>query len=300
MYCIPVLILLLFSCIYRCFFRKAEMRSNICKKLGSEKGASILFALLLFLVCAVIGAIVLTAATAAAGRAAKLAESDQRYHSVASAAELISHELSGQPVTIVREHKQVTTKTQRYIYEMVGGNSVNTPDGAPSTSTTDTYTTTVGSGAAITGSNQAIDTSTMSMLSAEAVRLLFKGNSCNNDAAMNYVFGGSGTLGTSTLFTLEHTTSATGVSGGALKINGSIDIASDGSMTVTLTNAEGSDKFSVAITLLPAFENHEYTDKNDSQSVATAADGKSYTETVTTTNTIRKVSTVTWTVSSIR
>jgi len=46
-------------------------------------------ALLLFLVCAVIGAVVLTAATASAGRFSDLAESDRRYYSVTSAVKLL-------------------------------------------------------------------------------------------------------------------------------------------------------------------------------------------------------------------
>ena len=68
---------------------------QIKTKLRSRRGASITFALLLFLVCAVIGSVVLVAGTAAAGRLSKTAEMDQRYYSVTSAAELLIDKIAG-------------------------------------------------------------------------------------------------------------------------------------------------------------------------------------------------------------
>ena len=56
----------------------------------SERGASITFALLLFLVCAVISSIVIVAATTTSGRLSSLAKMDQRYYAVTSAAKLFS------------------------------------------------------------------------------------------------------------------------------------------------------------------------------------------------------------------
>lgn len=76
--------------------------SGIRTKLNSQRGASITFALLLFLVCAVVGSVVLTAGTAAAGRMSKLAEMDQRYYSVTSAARLMRNMVEGESVTIVK------------------------------------------------------------------------------------------------------------------------------------------------------------------------------------------------------
>lgn len=68
----------------------------IRNKLRSRRGASLTFALLLFLVCAVVGSVVLTAGTAASGRLARLAESEQRFYAVNSAAELIVSQLCGE------------------------------------------------------------------------------------------------------------------------------------------------------------------------------------------------------------
>lgn len=62
---------------------------TIKNKLSSQRGASLTFALLMFLVCAVVGSAVLTAGTAAAGRMSRIAETDQRYYSVNSAARLL-------------------------------------------------------------------------------------------------------------------------------------------------------------------------------------------------------------------
>lgn len=70
------------------------------EKLKSSRGASLMMALLLFLVCAVVGSAVLTAGTAASGRMSKIAESDQRYYSVNSAASLLIDLYKDQTVTI--------------------------------------------------------------------------------------------------------------------------------------------------------------------------------------------------------
>ena len=63
--------------------------ASIRRKLRSERGASITFALLLFLVCAVVSSVAIVAATTSSGRLAQLGKMDQRYYAVNSAAELI-------------------------------------------------------------------------------------------------------------------------------------------------------------------------------------------------------------------
>jgi len=78
------------------------MMNRLRRKLASRRGASITFALLLFLVCTVIGVIVLVAATAAAGRMSRLAESDARYYAVNSAAQLLREEIENETVTVTQ------------------------------------------------------------------------------------------------------------------------------------------------------------------------------------------------------
>ncbi len=90
------------------------MGGNVLKKLRSSKGASLTFALLAFLVCAVISAVLLASASAAAGRVSKLAETDQRYYAVTSAAQFFCDSLDGQEFTITRMKEETKTVTTRY------------------------------------------------------------------------------------------------------------------------------------------------------------------------------------------
>ena len=66
--------------------------SDACR---DERGASILLALFYFLVCAVVGAVVLTAATVTTGQLVALEKSQQAYYSVSSAAELLRDSIVG-------------------------------------------------------------------------------------------------------------------------------------------------------------------------------------------------------------
>ena len=95
-------------------------------KLRSERGASISYALLLFLVCAVVGSVVLVAATSASGRLSGLAKADQRYYSVTSAAELIRDLYDGAEATAARE--EITETITPYTYS--GGAQPSVPGGS--------------------------------------------------------------------------------------------------------------------------------------------------------------------------
>ena len=75
--------------------------NQIKRKLRSRRGASITFALLIFLVCAVVSVAVVVAGSAAAGRMSQRAETDQRYYAVTSAAELLCDDFKGKTVTVV-------------------------------------------------------------------------------------------------------------------------------------------------------------------------------------------------------
>ncbi len=99
------------------------MKNRIMNKLRSNKGASITFALLLFLVCAVLCSVILAAATAAAGRMSKIAETEQRYYAVTSAAKLMQDEFkdsSGKLVPVSVVEAQVTTEIMTYTSANVG------------------------------------------------------------------------------------------------------------------------------------------------------------------------------------
>ena len=80
---------------------------TIKQKLKSNAGASITFALLLFLVCAVVSSVVIAAGTAAAGRMSQLTEMDQRYYAVTSAGELL-RDVFDEVDSVVVEYKKPT------------------------------------------------------------------------------------------------------------------------------------------------------------------------------------------------
>lgn len=90
--------------------------NHIRQKLRSRTGASITFALLLFLVCAVLSSVIIVAATAAAGRIAGMVEADQRYYAVTSASALLKELIDKKTVTVA----EVTTTDGRTTYVVDG------------------------------------------------------------------------------------------------------------------------------------------------------------------------------------
>ena len=92
----------------------------ITAKVRSRRGASITYALLLFVVCAAISSVVIVAGSAAGGRVSKLRETDQRYYAVTSAAELLTKVFSNAPAVTVEEK----TDGQLEIVDPTGGDSV--------------------------------------------------------------------------------------------------------------------------------------------------------------------------------
>ena len=102
------------------------------QKLKSQTGASITFALLLFLVCAVVGSVVLTAGTAAAGRMSELAKMDQRYYSVTSAAQLLRDTMDGKQVSVTQSFVTINggTPTQQGEKVLEGSDSPILKDAA--------------------------------------------------------------------------------------------------------------------------------------------------------------------------
>ena len=109
------------------------MRKNpVRTKLRSQEGASILFALFFFIVCSVIGSIVLTAATAAAGRMKDVEQNNKNYYAVNSAANLLE--------SVVNDPSQtkVTLKKERYVTETYeNGENKTDPSNWPESGTWD-------------------------------------------------------------------------------------------------------------------------------------------------------------------
>ena len=96
------------------------MKKVISGKLRSNEGVSLSIALLLFLICAIVASIILTAGTAASGRLSKKAELDQKYYLVNSVADLLIEELEGK--TIIKEEK--TGASVSVVYKDMNGNEL--------------------------------------------------------------------------------------------------------------------------------------------------------------------------------
>ena len=86
------------------------MMSAVKNKIKDRRGASITFALLIFLVCSMVSIAVVVAGSAAAGRMSQRAETDQRYYAVTSAVELLCDDFKGKTVTVEYE-KEASAST---------------------------------------------------------------------------------------------------------------------------------------------------------------------------------------------
>lgn len=88
---------------------------RVREKLHSRTGASLLIALLFFLVAMTVGAVVLTAASANAGRIQKNRQEQQNYLAVASAAELVKEDIAGDPcLTFIGSYRRIDTEIVTY------------------------------------------------------------------------------------------------------------------------------------------------------------------------------------------
>lgn len=88
---------------------------RVREKLHSRTGASLLIALLFFLVAMTVGAVVLTAASANAGRIQKNRQEQQNYLAVASAAGLLREDITGDPcLTFIGSYRRIDTEIVTY------------------------------------------------------------------------------------------------------------------------------------------------------------------------------------------
>ena len=278
------------------------MKRKINSVLRSQTGASMSFALLLFLICTVVGSLVITAGSTAAGRVSNLAQMDQRYYNVSSAAYLIASELNGESVKI--EQTRVVTEvvtTDYTVTEQNFGGITRTvvTEGAKTTSKSAKYDTIVNDNddmeavltldAYPTVGNLGSDLDwNMSFLTARAVQLLF-GSSCNTDDAIE----ASMKNGNAHSGALQMTHASVAIDNADdLKIRCDYSVRSDGTLVMTLKNAVG-EPYSMRIIFKPSIVESERESSSDSVSREYTADG--YKETVTTVTTLVKSSEITWT-----
>ena len=266
------------------------MRKKTAAKLKSNKGASLIIALLLFLVCTVVGAVVLASATASAGRVSKLAEMDKRYYKVTSAAELLAKRLCGKEVKIVRtKTDERITETEFTVAIDVNGEE-QVSEGQPSVRSVETYTTAVnpaGSSPDLFDGNY--EHAGFSFLTERAVRLMFGSEPVNNAAAMNYSFSRAEN-GAGNRFTVTHDDPG---------LNAEVEwkTESDGTLVFRVSDGASKDSFAVILTLTPSINEAESTETSDNASTVRTEGG--YKETLSRITTLKKTSVIKWSVASI-
>ena len=95
------------------------------RKIEDRTGASITFALLLFLVCSMVSIVVVVAGSAAAGRMSQRAETDQRYYAVTSAVELLCDDFKGKTVTVEYVKEASATTVADSVISVTGMNDAD-------------------------------------------------------------------------------------------------------------------------------------------------------------------------------
>ena len=87
---------------------------NAGRKLNSKRGVTIVMALLFFVIAAIIGSIVITAASASSGRLSHIHNEQQAYLTVSSAAKLARGEINGVKCIFVKETVGTDSPTMTY------------------------------------------------------------------------------------------------------------------------------------------------------------------------------------------
>ena len=202
------------------------------EKLKSHSGATILFALLVFMLCILAGTGALTAAAANSGRYTHLKADQQQYLSVSSAAKLLKSELSGKTFTAKArvEEKEDTTGTITRTVEW----------------------------AASTGDNPSYDSDNLKALLIDQFKKLFEYGVCSNFAGIITSANANFTVETSkSEFEKTYTIDA----GDAGKVTAKLTMGTDATSTDPLTSKDfiitielnEGQKYASTLTLVATF-----------------------------------------------
>ena len=288
------------------------MGRKMLKKLRSRKGASLTFALLAFLVCAVISAVLLASASASAGRLSGLVKSDQRYYAVNSAAQLFCDALKDQQFTIERTEKTPYTLTTT-VTHTGGHENKNTPvreDG------TKTYSIDMAFNA---GALPSSCTGTVSDVIEKSIM---------TEAALYYVFGDSiysstsmpglvkdafaNSVGNQKTWTFElKQYSATPAGAGEetpadlLAVDAQFTMDTSGNIVIRFQN-QAAPVYKIEVTLSATVSNSDNSTNPGKTSITTYGetvpleDGYQYDIVENTTETIEKSTTISWMVTDVK
>ena len=296
------------------------MGRKMLNKLRSRKGASLTFALLAFLVCAVISAVLLASASASAGRLSGLVEADQRYYAVNSAAQLFCDALKDQKFTVNWTREVVNKTTTKVVYSK--GNTTTSSGGGtsetnysvdmtcyPTESTEPTYK-----------KGSSLETVREGSIMTEAVLYYIWGNdiylaSCNTledlvIKAFDTPFGKSKTWN----FTIQQWSEPSPPGGGAgtatdvLPVDVDFKIETNGNITLRFRNqtSKATDPvYEIEVTLNATVTKSIPTTADESTSttygpITPTSDGYQYDKYVSTTETTEKSASISWTVAGVK
>ena len=272
------------------------MKNDLLKKLRSQTGASITYALLLFLVCAVLCSVIITAATASSGRMSKMAETDQRYYAVTSAAELLKEMFQEHPtisIVKVEEKEETTTYTSGSAGTPVAGETTTkvyiVPDRKASEIRESDYKYSDGT-----------DKDEFLLEKDSEATLTFQNDTLQKDAAKN-VYNNALLTNRSLLLSSDY---VSGLAYDTLSVDVLENIDADGNLTFTLyneykANGSASDAGSrYTLVLSFAADRSVSTDKKTKNVSTTSLDDTSYKVKTKTTKTT--TTTLTWNLQGIR
>lgn len=275
----------------------------VIKKLHSSKGASLTFALLAFLVCAVISAVLLASASASAGRLSGLAEADQRYYAVTSAAQLFCDELSKeeQVFEIVWSKTETTGKKEIVTIKSEDGYVTTTYD-RMSSADPPSYS--------FSSSTDPMSSSA-SFLTKAAMYLAFGGkaetaSSYGNDFA-GLAFSNEAEFAAQKVFpkiwnfTISESGGDTGFSG--LAVDAKATMSADGHILIEFTNHQedgDTSPFSVKVELVPSgFSGGVEENKTSRTTTVTTTDNTYDIVTITTKETTTRSVNVGWNIGNV-
>ena len=265
------------------------MKSAV-KKLNNHSGATMILALVFFLLCSVIASILLVSSSASTGRLSEIAKNDARYYAVNSAAELLRDGLEDKPVTVKLIKNTVTTTVTPYTVNAQGETEKGTPVSTPD----EDYSVMFSS----EGFSECTAVRETSLLTDFALDLAVGPGIINANSA--WTFTG---LASAQTRELEFTHTAADLSNELkteLKVQVSAVLETDGQLKLTVTNSsEGTGSYSLILSFSPEISRETYSDTVQGNPSVVKNSDTSFTETVVSERTETKIVTVSWKLTGV-
>ena len=238
---------------------------SVRKKLRENRGASMIFALFVLIICVVVAVIVLRAQSASVGRTSEAVHNDRRYYSVSSAADLLKEKIDGQSICLSRTETTVITSVSGYL---------STAEGSELTSGPDRSSVTTGDSVRFDGKNGPVATRN-SILATEAMDLY--DGVASAERSLNITISSSG-----------------GEDLSGANVSGTLSSDPEGNLTVLISSGETGRQYRIRMTFTAEIEDGTDTSSVTGTPVVEKTSDMAYTETVTETVTETRNWTIRW------